>query len=245
MARYVGVDWASRGWLTVATDGEEWTAQMHPSMHSVWFDHRDAAAILVDVPIGLPEAGRRACDRQAKEFLGDRASSVFWTPCREAVEAPTYERARQENESCRGDGLSSQAWGLIPRIREVDRLLRDGVDAEATILESHPEVCFRALGGGESLPSKHDADGLEARRTVLEAVDDSIAGVYEDFEESLIESQPQWARRIGESNRDDLLDAMGLALAAKRGAGDFRTLPDDPPLDAEGLPMQIVYAGRR
>ncbi|MCU4717929.1 DUF429 domain-containing protein [Halapricum hydrolyticum] len=245
MARYVGVDWASRGWLTVATDGDDWTASMHPSMHSVWLTYRDAAAILVDVPIGLPETRRRECDRAAKAFLGDRSSSVFWTPCRAAVEAPTYEQARRANEDCRGDGLSSQAWGLIPRIQEVDRLLRDEVDAETTILESHPEVCFTALHGGESLPSKHDEDGIEARRTVLEAVDDSIAGVYERFEATLIDGQPPWARRIGESNRDDLLDAMVLTLTAKYGAGGFRRFPEDPPLDAEGLPMQIVYTDRR
>ena len=243
MARYVGVDWASRGWLTVATDGNDCTARVHPSIHSVWFTHCDAEVILVDVPIGLPESQRRECDRQAKAFLGDRSSSVFWTPCRAAVEAPPYEQAKQANENCRGDSLSSQAWGLIPRIQEVDRLLRDEVDAETTILESHPEVCFAALYDGESIPSKHDDDGIEARRAVIERFDDSIAGVYERFESSL-DAQPPWARRIGESNRDDLLDAMILTLTAKHGAGNFRTLPDEPPLDAEGLPMQIVYTDR-
>jgi len=242
MAPYVGVDWASSGWLAVATDGEAWTATMHPSMHSVWFTHRDATAILVDIPIGLPDTERRACDRAAKEFLGDRASSVFWTPCRAAVEAKTYEQAKQANQDCRDDSLSSQAWGLIPRIREVDRLLRDGVDTESVILESHPEVCFSAFGSDESLPSKHDDDGIEARLEILDSIDDSLADVHARFEASLIEEQPTWARRIGASNRDDLLDAMVLALTAKLGEGDFRTLPAEPPLDAEGLPMQIVYA---
>ena len=244
MASYVGVDWASSGWLAVATDGEDWTATMHPSMHSVWFTHRDATAILVDIPIGLPGAERRACDRAAKEFLGDRASSVFWTPCRAAVEAKTYQQAKQANQECRGDSLSSQAWGLIPRIREVDRLLRDGVDIESVILESHPEVCFTALGDGESLPSKHDDDGIEARLAILGSIDDSLVDIYEQFEASLIEEQPTWARRIGASNRDDLLDAMVLALTATLGGEDLRTLPESPPLDAEGLPMQIVYTER-
>lgn len=244
MASYVGVDWASSGWLAVATDGEDWTATMHPSMHSVWFTHRDATAILVDIPIGLPDGERRACDRAAKEFLGDRASSVFWTPCRAAVEATTYQQAKQANQECRGDSLSSQAWGLIPRIREVDRLLRDGVDIESVILESHPEVCFTALGGGESLPSKHDDDGIEARVAILGSIDDSLVDVYEQFEASLIEEQPTWARRIGASNRDDLLDAMVLALTASLGGEDLRTLPESPPLDAERLPMQIVYTER-
>ncbi|SFC52251.1 Protein of unknown function [Halobiforma haloterrestris] len=71
---------------------------MHPSIHSVWFEHRDADAILVDVPIGLPADHRRTCDREAKDLLGpDRANSVFWTPCREAVEATVCRAKRRDS----------------------------------------------------------------------------------------------------------------------------------------------------
>ncbi|SDR05699.1 DUF429 domain-containing protein [Natronobacterium texcoconense] len=243
MNSYVGVDWASRGWLAVETNSREWTASMHPSIHSVWFTHRDADSILVDVPIGLPEDRRRECDRQAKEFLGpERASSVFWTPCRDAVEADTYEQAADANEACRGDGLSSQAWGLIPRIREVDRLLRDDEQARETILESHPEVCFAAFSEDGLLDSKHGSVGEDERVACLERVNNSVCGVFEDFVATHIESQEPWARRIGSSNRDDLLDAMALTLTAKFGDGEFDTFPADPPTDREDLPMQIVYA---
>lgn len=55
-----------------------------------------------------------------------------------------------------GDGLSSQAWGLIPRIQEVDRLLRDHKDARETIVESYPEICFEAFADNDSLSTKHD-----------------------------------------------------------------------------------------
>lgn len=243
MAQYIGVDWASRGWLAVSTDGQDWAAEMHPSMHSIWFTYRDAEAILVDIPIGLPSEKRRECDREAKAMLpGTRTSSVFWTPCRAAVEANTYEQAKKENEDCRGDGLSSQAWGLIPRIQEVDRLLRDHEDARETILESHPEVCFEVFADNGTLSTKHDDAGKAERIACLEAVDDSVEGKHERLVSEHVENVPAWARRIGTSNRDDLLDAMALALTAKRGAGDFTTLPDNPPVDEAGLPMQIVYA---
>lgn len=243
MDTYVGVDWASRGWLTVATDDEKWTARMHPSIHSVWFTHRDAESILIDIPIGLPESERRDCDAEAKEFLGTQyANSVFWTPCRDATEADTYEQAKKANEACRGDSLSSQAWGLIPRIQEVDQLLRDSAQAREVLRESHPEVCFKTLNNGPSLPSKHGDEGEKERNRCLESVDDSIKGVYSSFETKYIKDQPPWARRIGGSNRDDLLDAMALALTAKFGRDGFETLPKDPPEDSEGLPMEIVYA---
>lgn len=243
MGLYVGVDWASRGWLTVTVDGDGWAAKMHPSIHSVWFTHREADSILVDIPIGLPENRRRECDDKAKEFLSSgRARSVFWTPCREAVEADTYDEAKGANKDCRGDSLSSQAWGLTPRIQEVDRLLRDDDAARRKIRESHPEVCFKALRQGDQLGSKHGDSGIEERSTLLETVEDSMGGVYDDFVSHYIDEQPPWARRIGNSNRDDLLDAMVLAVTAKLGGGDYETLPSDPPTDNEGLPMEIVYA---
>ena len=41
---------------------------------------------------------------------------------------------------------------------------------------------------------------------------------------------------------DDILDAMATLWTAKRIAdGTARSLPEDPPLDATGLPMRIVY----
>lgn len=249
MASYVGVDWASRGWLAVVVDGGEWTVRMHPSIHSVWFEYNTAESILIDIPIGLPEFQRRECDRGAKEFLGSgRARSIFWTPCRDAVEQNIYDDAKQANIDARDDSLSSQAWELIPRIQEVDRFLRDINEARTILLESHPEVCFKAFAKG-NLPSKHGNNGLDHRRKILEEVDECIKGVYDKFVEKYIDGQPSWARRIGNSNRDDLLDAMVLALAAKVGDNAFERIPDcsdacveSIPQDQEGLPMQIVYA---
>jgi predicted RNase H-like nuclease len=99
MSKYVGVDWASRkGWLCVSVEGGEWTAEMQPSLLSIWHHHSNADTVLVDIPIGLPETARRECDRLAKEYLGsDRQSSVFYTPCRRAVEASSYAKERDRN----------------------------------------------------------------------------------------------------------------------------------------------------
>ena len=248
MTSYVGVDWASRGWLAVAIDDREWTVQMYPSIHSVWFEHKDAESILVDIPIGLPEEERRGCDRGAKEFLGPKRSrSVFWTPSRDAVEQETYDDAKQANIDARNDSISSQAWGLIPRIREVDHFLRDNVEAQSTVFESHPEVCFKSLSEN-SLISKHEDDGLDIRQEVLEDTETSAKGVYDRFVQEHIKGQAAWKRRIGNSNRDDLLDAMVLALTGKMGDGEFERIlghteadVNSVPQDREGLPMQIVY----
>ena len=40
---------------------------------------------------------------------------------------------------------------------------------------------------------------------------------------------------------DDAVDAMAAALTASADAVRLRTLPPDPPMDSEGLPMEMVY----
>ena len=92
----------------------------------------------MDIPIGLPEEGERACDRAASNLLGNRSSSVFSIPCRDAVKAEDYHKARKE---C-GGSLGSQSWWLFPRINEVDVFLQTVDEAKEKIYESHPEVCF-------------------------------------------------------------------------------------------------------
>jgi hypothetical protein len=48
--------------------------------------------MLIDVPVGLRETGKRAADTAAASKLGGRRSgSVFFTPTRPAVEAPNIE----------------------------------------------------------------------------------------------------------------------------------------------------------
>jgi predicted RNase H-like nuclease len=38
-----------------------------------------------------------------------------------------------------------------------------------------------------------------------------------------------------------VLDALALAYTARPGPDELRSLPSDPPTDAEGLPMAIHY----
>jgi predicted RNase H-like nuclease len=45
------------------------------------------------------------------------------------------------------------------------------------------------------------------------------------------------------NSKDDILDALVAAVAAKRPVDELARLPkaNDPPQDACGLPMQMVY----
>ena len=250
MGTYVGVDWAAGDWIAFALDGaateeDGWAVGTFPSMLNVWHEYRRADHILVDVPIGLPENDVRECDDRAKEELGDRRSSVFETPCRAAVEADTYEEARRLNEDALGRGISAQAWGIVPRIHEVDVFLAEHGAADGTVRESHPELCFRGLdAAGVIDASKHDEDGLEQRRAVLAGVDAEMERIYDRIVDEYVEVDPAFARPISTNARDDVLDAMALALTAREAGDDLETLPESPPRDAEGRRMEMAYHAR-
>jgi predicted RNase H-like nuclease len=51
--------------------------------------------ITIDIPIGLPDTGSRAADHAARVAVGPRWQSVFLTPIRAALEAPTYAEANE------------------------------------------------------------------------------------------------------------------------------------------------------
>lgn len=238
MGTFVGADWASNGWVAAELDEEnDLSAGFYPTIWNLWHDCRDEAdQILVDVPIGLPANERRACDREAKAYLGDRRASVFWTPIRDAVYADDVEDAREVQTDVLDHSISNQAWAIVPRIREVDVFLRKNENACDVVRECHPEVCFRALSDGEPVGPKSDGDGLDARKRVLESTRHLDRGDCERAVETLTE--PSYARL---ATVDDVLDAVVLAVTATRVAdGEYATLPADPPSDEAGLPMEIV-----
>jgi predicted RNase H-like nuclease len=215
--------------------GMRWSARVLGDAGEVWAAFRDAELMLFDVPIGLAETGQRACDREAKAFLGRRGASVFMTPCREAVWAATYEEASRINEERTGAKLSKQAWNIVPKIREVDGLLAAEPGARERIREMHPEVCFAALAGAPIGSGKATPDGQAHRLEALEA-----AGVPAG--EILAAALAGHRRRV--LTADDVLDAVVGARTALAGPGGLVTIPAEPEHDARGLPMQMVRLAR-
>ena len=71
MAKHIGLDWAGKGWFgVVLREDGSWDTDLFPSVWSLWKSHSDAARIVIDVPIGLPSDGRRACDVAARRKIG-------------------------------------------------------------------------------------------------------------------------------------------------------------------------------
>jgi predicted RNase H-like nuclease len=126
--------------------------------------------------------------------------------------------------------MSQQAYAIIPKIREVDALLRSSADARSRVREVHPEVCFREWNDGRPLmANKKKTEGKVEREVLIEA---RWPGVHESF-------LGRWLRR--QVGRDDLNDAFAALWTAGRiAAGVAVRLPSaEPPRDALGLPMEM------
>lgn len=217
------------------TDSDEWEAEVFPDVASLWERFRDAALILIDIPIGLRNDGfsERVCDKEARRLLGrDRGSSVFPAPCRPAVYASSYPEASEINERVMGRRLSKQAWSITRKIREVDELLTRNEEARLRIRETHPEVCFWALAGRSMRYSKRTHLGFEERLEVLR----SVYPVADDVVQRVLSSY-----RRNQVARDDVLDGLVAAVSAKTGMDRLSVIPATAEYDSKGLRMEIVY----
>ena len=80
----------------------------------------------------------RLCDKEARRRLGRRASTVFPPPVRAALAAATYEDANRISREESGKGMTKQTFAILPKIREVDCLLRKSEKARHIIREVPP-----------------------------------------------------------------------------------------------------------
>jgi len=206
----IGVDSARGGWIAVAlVDGHFEDAVLERRFPALLERFGDADMFGVDVPIGLPEHGaRRRADVDARTVVGGRRSSVFFTPSRAALEAPTYSDARSVAPS-----TSAQGWALRTAILDVARI------DDPRVREVHPEVSFAVLAGSPLAFAKRTWNGQHERQTLLRGAGITIPKRLD----------------AGLVPVDDVLDAAVAAWTATRIVrGEHVTIPPDP---APGEPV--------
>lgn len=209
---HVGVDACPAGWVAVHwSPGVAPRAVVVSRLDELGEVVADADGVAIDIPIGLPEAGLRAADVEARRFLGRRRNSVFHTPVRAALEAPTHAEASAISQELTGRGVSMQAYRLGPKLLEAEAW-RHGVPTP--VWEAHPEVTFAVLLDHPARASKKTWAGMVERRDALAAV-----GIE-------LDDLGQAGARAGV---DDVLDAAALAWSAHRLAtGQGISFPDPP-----------------
>lgn len=242
LGRHFGVDGCAGGWALVElVGGRPVTHLFVAEFAGVLERTQDVRLVLVDIPIGLADAARaeRRCDVLARKALGGRSGCVFPAPVREVLdlsEQCTQAKASAHQRQLTGRGLTMQAYCLLPKIREVDSLMRQNPRLQETVRESHPELCFAALNGGK--PVQHGKLSQEGRRERLAVLHRYVPDV-----DAFIAGVPRSKRR-GSPASDDVLDALALAVNAWLGSGHgFQVLPDEgEELDRYGLRMEMVAA---
>lgn len=226
-----GVDGAPGGWAVVALMGDRWSVRKVETL-SALLEGTRFDIVAVDIPIGLLDAyevGGRACDRTVRAILGKRASSVFPAPVRGALAAKSWEEACAASRASApgAKAMSRQAFGILPKIREMDELLRRRPDLVPIVREVHPEMCFCELLGSPMVHRKSSTEGRQERRRALSAMFTDLGGIEAEG-------------RIARLPIEDILDATAACWSAQRLARAVgRSFPSNPPIDRTGLPMAI------
>jgi predicted RNase H-like nuclease len=223
--RVLGVDACKAGWIGIALDGDKTRGYLASHINEL-VDQAAADGpldvVAIDIPIGLPDEGRRQADVLARAAIGPRRSSVFMTPVRPALLAPTHAAAVAINQELAGEGISVQAYGLRTKLLQVERWV---TDTDHQVVEVHPEVSFAVLAGAPLITRKSTWAGAQRRSELLASAGIRLA---DDLSAA------------GTAAVDDVLDAAVAAWTARRFArGQAICMPDPPEKFSDGLSCAI------
>lgn len=242
-AHVLGIDGCPGGWVIAARPVPDRFANtpaiglaIAPSFAHI-INHRETHkttlhSVMVDMPIGLRDEGRRACESEARKRIGPRRSSVFSAPRRPMLGHETYQDANQwgkDQGTSAGGGLSKQAWNILPKIREID----DAISAcdQNWLGEAHPEVTFTRLNNNAPCEhAKKKTEGSVERMRILSA--HGIIGLDSLFADFKKTCPYRYAP-------DDLVDAIAMTLTAQGRLDATAWCLGDQTRDARGLLMQI------
>ena len=115
------------------------------------------------------------------------------------------------------------------------------------------DIKLAVLIDGDNIPSAYVKEMMEE---IAKYGNPTIKRIYGDWTkphlskwknlllENAITPIQQYGYTTGKNATDSamIIDAMVLAVSASLGASRYRTFPEDPPVDATGLPMRIVVA---
>jgi len=235
VAFIAGVDGCKGGWIAVRKDlrTNEISSAVYSFGRQLFSLSPDHEILALDIPIGLTDSGSRRCDILARKMLGrSRASCVFPAPIRPALIASDRKGADSISRAVDGKGVGAQAFGLYPRIRDIDAIMRGNDQARDITYEVHPELCFMALNQGQPIiQSKKSHEGMSARSAL----------VILHFAEASVRLVRK-AHSTGIVADDDIYDAFaGLWTAERIHSGIAEVVPDPPDTDSFGLPMAMWY----
>lgn len=230
----IGIDGCKDKWIAVCLTENQFNVDKFNCIEEICDKYKDADSVIIDIPIGLPESNEDIRpENEARKYLKGKTSSIFNTPCRQAVYAENYTKAIEENKANLGISLSPLSYAICSKIREVDEFLLKEPKWKNRLVEGHPEICFSKLNGDAAiLENKTKADGQEKRLEVLREYYKNSDLIINKF----IKDVPS------RTKIDDVIDALCLAVMGVIGLENgFETIHKVPMEDKRGIKMQMVY----
>ncbi len=230
-----GIDGCRGGWIAVRAESGS-IISVELVRHLSLLKTRSSEHIWIDIPIGLPSADSypRKAEEPARKLLKSRSSSIFTVPCREVLHAAEYDEANREHRELTGQGLSKQSWYLFTKIKETEIFACR--KKELQVCESHPELVFFGMSGQAMKKSKKKIEGVQERLNVLKIYCTNVEEHYEQAADRFLRK---------EAAKDDILDAIALAIAATHPELERKTVIPVDEHDETGLAMNIHYAVRK
>ena len=224
-----GVDGCQGGWLCVEQIDDRVRSRIYKTFNDLIGALSAASIIAIDVPIGLPDADERPCDKIARKILGPpRASSVFPAPVRGVISESEYQLACEKHRQIDGRALTKQAFAILPKIREVDAVLSAKLSLQQRVREVHPEVCF-AIWNNEK-PMQYNKSKLDGRAEREQLIDVE----WPECRPKLITGMSG-----ADFERDDLNDAFAALWTAKRILSGTARVLGPQITDRFGLRMEM------
>jgi 8-oxo-dGTP diphosphatase len=228
----VGIDGCDGGWMTAILSGDRLSIERHGSITDVLTANKTADKFIIDIPIGLADSREEAVHRPekaARKILKSKSPSIFPVPFRSVARARTTAEAWDISKKLNA-GANYMTMGIRVAVNEIDIFLQENKAWKNVLIESHPEVCFALLNGGNPvMEKKTEQQGIEKRLEIL----------YKNgIDRMSVSSHPLFPKYS-----DDVVDAVCLALVGRLvNEGKSTTIPNEDEVEADstGLKMQMI-----
>lgn len=216
-----GVDGCKHKWIAVVQSDDGHILAREPCEFRYLIEDASLDLIVIDIPIGLRESGPREADRQARRHLQHRHVCVFPAPTRRILDCSSREQASRQCVEAGDPKVNVFQWAIVPKVKQIDCIVREMGDARNRIREGHPELSFTLMNGDVPLISKKKKEGLAQRQSLIER----------HLWVSVTSLTP---------HLEDVLDAYALLWTAQRiqRHKELR-LPAESQVDKFGLRMEI------
>lgn len=233
MAVIAGIDGCPSAWFAILLDTETKSTKFEivNDLSDFYGEHKPIV-VAIDIPIGLTDSGPRKCDLEARKILKGRSSCVFPAPIRPALNGSDRTTAHSISVSVHGKGVPAQAFGIYPKILEVDTLMTETPKLQNVLFEVHPELSFFAWNSDQVIQ--------HPKKTILGA-SHRLALAQEAFGQDAFEKPRSMFRRSKVAN-DDILDAYAALWTAGRILkGEAKHCPAEEIRDSHGIRMTMWF----